>query len=799
MNHPTDEKLSAFLEGDLGAAEKEAVATHLGECTRCSEALARLRRMVASLSELPELAPPPHLRVRILERLEAKEPWPARLRQWLSLPWLPLPTRVVGTLAVALVVVGVGLWLTPGEWHGILETSRRERDHGLESAGDAVRGIPETGRAGGEKAYFFADRAGRRLDEPDSEDWTRYAGKGVDLRGREFGRGLAGLPETEPPAPAGALKQTAEGTAPGRQELFGVGENIRKQAPTRDEERLARTRLNYLEFDAFDLDDFMRQPAPVATPLPATRAPSGELTDSYRFAPVVGDQAGLGRETLGKESVTRGEVVAESESPAKLHEVQPGSETAGRAISDLPDLKLAATQERVRTVDGRLRGTAAEVPPEPQPPPAVALAPPSEAREGHLKAKSSPLPSTAAVPELRGDEVGETAGAPPVQDDGNLPATDQLAAGFRAVPAPGTAETAGGALIAKGPAEGEWFAGGTLVPGATEVTTLNGTAAVDMAESRLAEQRVALGTAVTNGLFLQEEPKKAKDIARGYDVVIRAADIPDMENQINAVAISNGWALEAETPAAEEGRLARAGDYEIRGANIANEEYIARDPKALERYEVPSETREQLEDLRPPAAPEVASSVERRKYGDRGYLAAPPEVPAATRVLRMLVPADAKDLALVELARLSDAAPHERWKVGYGLRPEARAYYLAEQKAPSPATPETALRIEPATGVTYRASAARRALGPEQALLGEDTQPITPEASHYRLFLSAQPPAAPRTPVSGPRARTEGDLEATPLSPGVVALSILLERWEEEAEPKPETIMGDPVLAPDQR
>jgi anti-sigma factor RsiW len=63
MMHPTDwerqrEQLSAYLDGELSAAERTALERHLPTCAECRAELAELRRMRALLGALPTPALP---------------------------------------------------------------------------------------------------------------------------------------------------------------------------------------------------------------------------------------------------------------------------------------------------------------------------------------------------------------------------------------------------------------------------------------------------------------------------------------------------------------------------------------------------------------------------------------------------------------------------------------------------------------------------------------------------------------------------------------------------------------------
>jgi hypothetical protein len=113
QSHPV-EALSAFLDQEIGAAEREEIESHLVACPGCRALLEDLRRLDAAVGA--EVAPPvpAGLARRIRSRLGAAPEKPPR-RVWSS--WLgPLPLAA----AASLIVVGA-LWLlsrapaSPGE------------------------------------------------------------------------------------------------------------------------------------------------------------------------------------------------------------------------------------------------------------------------------------------------------------------------------------------------------------------------------------------------------------------------------------------------------------------------------------------------------------------------------------------------------------------------------------------------------------------------------------------------------------------------------------------------------------
>ena len=70
MSDQFTEQLSAYLDGELGAIERERLEAHLGGCAACQAVLADLRAIVAAAPEYPGRAPARDLWPGIEARLE---------------------------------------------------------------------------------------------------------------------------------------------------------------------------------------------------------------------------------------------------------------------------------------------------------------------------------------------------------------------------------------------------------------------------------------------------------------------------------------------------------------------------------------------------------------------------------------------------------------------------------------------------------------------------------------------------------------------------------------------------------
>ena len=64
-----NERLQAYLDGDLDPAAESALRRHLVGCAECASELALYERVFASLALTPMPELPPHLTERILDRV----------------------------------------------------------------------------------------------------------------------------------------------------------------------------------------------------------------------------------------------------------------------------------------------------------------------------------------------------------------------------------------------------------------------------------------------------------------------------------------------------------------------------------------------------------------------------------------------------------------------------------------------------------------------------------------------------------------------------------------------------------
>lgn len=116
------ERLSEYLDGELGERDREALEAHVAACSECAAVLEDLRAVVAGARSLPDPPVPESLRSElwagIAPRLQPRRPWYAGLRDLVA-PLsgagrrfsLSVPQLAGAALAVALVSAGSAWWI----------------------------------------------------------------------------------------------------------------------------------------------------------------------------------------------------------------------------------------------------------------------------------------------------------------------------------------------------------------------------------------------------------------------------------------------------------------------------------------------------------------------------------------------------------------------------------------------------------------------------------------------------------------------------------------------------------------
>jgi anti-sigma factor RsiW len=204
--HPSDELLSAYLDGELAERQVETVEDHLAACPGCRTRLDGLRRVVRALGRLERAAPPQVLQQRV-ERRVALAGRQAGFLERLEdgLRGLSLESPMVVTFAVVLTLVTMVYVVSSG-------VARLQGD-GAPASGAARSGEPLVG------TVVVRQVAGRDLVRR-GDAWVEVDALGEAVRSvpldSEAGRDLA---QRHPwvarllgePVPGGAV--AGEGTA----------------------------------------------------------------------------------------------------------------------------------------------------------------------------------------------------------------------------------------------------------------------------------------------------------------------------------------------------------------------------------------------------------------------------------------------------------------------------------------------------------------------------------------------------------------------------------------------------------
>ena len=93
--------LSAFIDGELPDAKRQAVERHLGECSGCAAAHRRLAEAWALVAEAPRVGPRVDLWPAVEARLAGERPAPA-WHAWLG--WNPFPALATLALVAGLIL-----------------------------------------------------------------------------------------------------------------------------------------------------------------------------------------------------------------------------------------------------------------------------------------------------------------------------------------------------------------------------------------------------------------------------------------------------------------------------------------------------------------------------------------------------------------------------------------------------------------------------------------------------------------------------------------------------------------------
>jgi hypothetical protein len=114
MHDHVRSRLSAYLEGELGAREEASLEAHLAECAPCTAELRALRRAIDLLHSLAVPEPPSDIGGAVLERLRAGEGAPRGMTARFARTFRA-PLVRIAPFALAAGIGAVGYWMTINE------------------------------------------------------------------------------------------------------------------------------------------------------------------------------------------------------------------------------------------------------------------------------------------------------------------------------------------------------------------------------------------------------------------------------------------------------------------------------------------------------------------------------------------------------------------------------------------------------------------------------------------------------------------------------------------------------------
>jgi Putative zinc-finger len=114
----TEERLSDYLEGQLGATDSAALLAHTKTCTNCGQLVARVSGLVNEMHRMELLEEPAELHAKIMDATlgprPSKEGW-RRWFAWVPMLWQPRFAMGIATVAACCLVVVQAGGVTPGK------------------------------------------------------------------------------------------------------------------------------------------------------------------------------------------------------------------------------------------------------------------------------------------------------------------------------------------------------------------------------------------------------------------------------------------------------------------------------------------------------------------------------------------------------------------------------------------------------------------------------------------------------------------------------------------------------------
>jgi hypothetical protein len=155
--HVTTEQISAYLDRELGIAERRQIEAHLEACSACGTQLDSMRRVLNGLGRVQRTAPPPAITQQLRRRIaaEAATPAPPFRRLLFLVSGLSRRQSLQTSLAMALtLVVCVSL---VGHGMGIGEAKAQEENFVVETHQGYPLWMPPTRSEVAGREFFWTE------------------------------------------------------------------------------------------------------------------------------------------------------------------------------------------------------------------------------------------------------------------------------------------------------------------------------------------------------------------------------------------------------------------------------------------------------------------------------------------------------------------------------------------------------------------------------------------------------------------------------------------------------------------
>jgi anti-sigma factor RsiW len=114
LNHPSPDRLEAYVERTLDRSDSALLESHLATCARCETEVMELRSLFQLLAELPELAPSVGFADRVMREVHVRQPVLEWVNAWIER--LTPSTNRGWALASAVVAMPVLLTVALAWW-----------------------------------------------------------------------------------------------------------------------------------------------------------------------------------------------------------------------------------------------------------------------------------------------------------------------------------------------------------------------------------------------------------------------------------------------------------------------------------------------------------------------------------------------------------------------------------------------------------------------------------------------------------------------------------------------------------